>query len=239
MLTRNIVRHSVALAMLGFVTTVGSAQAATYTFNDPGWVSGSVNTSTGEVILTALSANPTAVSQTVSGIEITFTTTPGATSLTSQISTDGLLRSFDITNPGNVHTTSTAAGVPTNWVLGVVGAVATLSANNSCGGQPCDFIVGPGPYTNFNSSLETHSPFIDLEGKFVISGITNLLISSIVVQFGSVPDERNQTFACLTCAPPPPGETPIPGALPLFTSGMGVLGFLGWRRKRRLARQAA
>ncbi|HET7912059.1 MAG TPA: hypothetical protein VFL49_08510, partial [Pseudolabrys sp.] len=43
---------------------------------------------------------------------------------------------------------------------------------------------------------------------------------------------------CTTCAPPP-GETPIPGALPLFTSGMGVLGFLGWRRKRRMARQAA
>ena len=28
--------------------------------------------------------------------------------------------------------------------------------------------------------------------------------------------------------------TPIPGALPLFATGLGVLGLLGWRRKRKL-----
>ena len=34
------------------------------------------------------------------------------------------------------------------------------------------------------------------------------------------------------------GETPIPGALPLFASGGGLLGFLSWRRKRKTARAA-
>ncbi|MGB6589090.1 MAG: hypothetical protein WCC50_10370 [Pseudolabrys sp.] len=29
--------------------------------------------------------------------------------------------------------------------------------------------------------------------------------------------------------------TPVPGALPLFVSGLGVFGFLGWRRKRKAA----
>ena len=29
--------------------------------------------------------------------------------------------------------------------------------------------------------------------------------------------------------------TPIPAALPLFASGLGVLGLLGWRRKRKNA----
>jgi PEP-CTERM motif len=29
--------------------------------------------------------------------------------------------------------------------------------------------------------------------------------------------------------------TPLPAALPLFTSGLGALGFLGWRRKRKNA----
>ena len=28
-------------------------------------------------------------------------------------------------------------------------------------------------------------------------------------------------------------ETPLPGALPLFATGLGVLGLLGWRRKRK------
>ena len=39
------------------------------------------------------------------------------------------------------------------------------------------------------------------------------------------------------CAPVP-SPTPVPGALPLFVSGAGLLGFLGWRRKRRTATMA-
>jgi hypothetical protein len=35
------------------------------------------------------------------------------------------------------------------------------------------------------------------------------------------------------CSPPP--GTPIPGALPLFATGLGTLGLLGWRRKRKAA----
>ena len=30
-----------------------------------------------------------------------------------------------------------------------------------------------------------------------------------------------------------PIATPLPGALPLFAGGLGALGLLGWRRKRR------
>ena len=32
-----------------------------------------------------------------------------------------------------------------------------------------------------------------------------------------------------------PGETPLPATLPLFATGLGVLGLLGWRRKRKAA----
>ena len=35
--------------------------------------------------------------------------------------------------------------------------------------------------------------------------------------------------------PPPLGGTPLPAALPLFASGLGALGMLGWRRKRKNA----
>ena len=31
-----------------------------------------------------------------------------------------------------------------------------------------------------------------------------------------------------------PGETPLPAALPLFATGLGGLGLLGWRRKRKV-----
>ena len=31
------------------------------------------------------------------------------------------------------------------------------------------------------------------------------------------------------------GTTPLPGALPLFASGLGMMGFWGWRRKRKPA----
>jgi hypothetical protein len=33
--------------------------------------------------------------------------------------------------------------------------------------------------------------------------------------------------------PPPTPTTPLPGALPLFAGGLGAMGLLGWRRKRK------
>jgi hypothetical protein len=30
-----------------------------------------------------------------------------------------------------------------------------------------------------------------------------------------------------------PSGVPLPGALPLFATGLGALGLLGWRRKRK------
>lgn len=37
----------------------------------------------------------------------------------------------------------------------------------------------------------------------------------------------------------PAAATPLPAALPLFASGVGALGLLGWRRKRKAAKLAA
>ena len=36
-----------------------------------------------------------------------------------------------------------------------------------------------------------------------------------------------------------PGAVPVPATLPLFVSGAGLLGFIGWQRKKRMAKIAA
>jgi hypothetical protein len=41
------------------------------------------------------------------------------------------------------------------------------------------------------------------------------------------------SFSGTAIAAPPPPEIPAPAALPLFATGIGGLGMLGWRRKRR------
>jgi hypothetical protein len=48
--------------------------------------------------------------------------------------------------------------------------------------------------------------------------------------WGSNPD---QSFTMNTTLLPPTPEIPLPAALPLFGTGLGALGLLGWRRKRK------
>jgi hypothetical protein len=43
----------------------------------------------------------------------------------------------------------------------------------------------------------------------------------------------------ITAFTPPPEATPLPAALPLFAGGLGALGLLGWRRKKKAAALAA
>lgn len=238
--SRGLLSAAAIAAMLGLA---GGAQASTYTFNDPGWASGSINTSTGVVILDALFTNPADVSDTISGLVMTFSTVPSSPSLSSQLNTTGNMVTFaSVSNPNHppgpptiVAGTTAAGGPPTNWALSQSLAVLTLSTNNSCGGTPCDLIVGAGPYSGGNTSLITHSPFIDQEGKFVITGLTNLVLSGLVVQFGTVPTNRLENFICTDCSPPgpPPNPTPLPGAVWLFgTVIAGGVGVRRWRKRR-------
>ena len=40
-------------------------------------------------------------------------------------------------------------------------------------------------------------------------------------------------------SPSPASATPLPAALPLFATGLGALGFLGWRKKKKATAPAA
>jgi len=66
------------------------------------------------------------------------------------------------------------------------------------------------PSLNVVASLTETGAMQEIGGYFGVAG------NSIQVQSGSAP-----------------AVTPLPAALPLFASGLGALGLLGWRRKRK------
>jgi hypothetical protein len=51
--------------------------------------------------------------------------------------------------------------------------------------------------------------------------------------WGSGNIEVDQSFTIHAIAPTPIASTPLPAALPLFATGLGALGLLGWLRKRK------
>jgi hypothetical protein len=76
------------------------------------------------------------------------------------------------------------------------------------------------PISNSDTLLITSS----LTGPFSLSQTLTLTLGA-----GALVHLENNT----TLAPAPLANTPLPTTLPLFASGLGALGLLGWRRKRK------
>ena len=76
-----------------------------------------------------------------------------------------------------------------------------------------------------------HLDLTDLVGSGVLSGVTGSGMADGTVVFNSPgpPANFDGTFDVTVNAT----LTPLPAALPLFASGLGALGLLGWRRKRK------
>ncbi len=62
-------------------------------------------------------------------------------------------------------------------------------------------------------------------------------ISNVSFQYGTALTEPNVSGVCTgLCGPPEPiAGVPLPGALPLFVSGLAGMGVIGWRRRRKAA----
>jgi hypothetical protein len=58
---------------------------------------------------------------------------------------------------------------------------------------------------------------------------------SIVSGFASLYDSNFNNIISVTGTLTQVNQVPLPGALPLFATGLGALGLLGWRRKRKAA----
>jgi hypothetical protein len=242
MFTGRIMRHSAALAVLGFLTAAGSAQAATYNLNyagSPVYCSGGCLTAT---YPTAGTVDVTVVSAADDYLHFHVDLATGWRFLDNHGTTFAF--SLDVAGASIVN------------VVGNNGATYGAPQTNVDAGDgvgDATHLFGYGLLgTNFHGGGHVNSDDLvfDVKKTGVDLSLANLILTqdkngNFVLFIADVGNPDGTTGfvgalnICTNCAPPPPSETPIPGALPLFTSGMGVLGFLGWRRKRRLARQAA
>lgn len=220
-----------------FGTPVGSSTVdgpvnATATFT--------LGTNSLTITLTDLLANPTSDGQLISAISFNVIGALGPASLTTS---SGLLSSVNTST--NLYSAGVLTTPLTHW--GFVSGVLTALT----GGQPNSLIIGPdsaggfahaGVYDNANPSVSNHNPVVLGSATFVISmlGVNPLsTISNVVFQFGTDTGSRLVTGVCeLGCPSTSLSETPLPGALPLFASGLGALGLFGWRRKRKSAARA-
>ena len=64
------------------------------------------------------------------------------------------------------------------------------------------------------------------------------LINSVTISVGGWSTDQTHTDV-ISEIDLPGTPTPLPAALPLFISGLGALGLLGWRRKRKAAASLA
>jgi hypothetical protein len=102
-------------------------------------------------------------------------------------------------------------------------------------------IGGPIALSGTDNLLFSTSPYVDAAGIGVsITGLGGtfdyILRSSGIASCNSEAGCSLLAGAGFTLTPGAVTPTvPLPGALPLFATGLGALGLLGWRRKRKLA----
>jgi hypothetical protein len=72
---------------------------------------------------------------------------------------------------------------------------------------------------------------------FTTPGVSPTLCptGAILVKLGTNSTSTSETSNSFLIGTATPVTTPLPAALPLFAGGLGVLGLLGWRRKRKVA----
>jgi len=131
---------------------------------------------------------------------------------------------------GNISTLSTGGQVPGTYnglVSGTLAGSVSISAANN--GTFVDILLNAVALAALNSG---EGGLFAFGGDLL--GVPDGQLTQRTVFANSSVDEigatDGNTQLILTI---PTSATPLPGALPLFASGLGALGLLGWRRKRK------
>jgi hypothetical protein len=155
----------------------------------------------------------------------------------------GILNS--VTLHGAVNTTwSGGASTDDNsarYVIGVGGVFFGMSAENLGNGTVGASIDTPVPTTFLSEFIGLTSAPTSVSVANTTAGTNNPISSTFLNETvtyeytagaPSVPGAPLFTNTGPESSGPPP-TTPLPTALPLFATGLGALGLLGWRRKRK------
>ena len=126
----------------------------------------------------------------------------------------------------NVGTLSTSTALPALIYTATEGAISSTFTLN----PPSSFVFTPGtPGLTLDQLVISGSGLVTLSGFEATAAIWSLTTQGVGLDGGS----GTFTFSATLIATPAP--VPLPAALPLFATGLGALGLLGWRWKRKLA----
>jgi hypothetical protein len=210
-------KTSFILAGLISLLCVANANATTITFFETATVSGSLNgVSFTDAFITITGVGNTA--NTLSGQTCCFSNSIGTATFTLAGNGSGIIGSGTFLD-------SIRVVVNQNTLFGNPGQItghAGAGFSDFTIGTEILWTQGDSPFSNY--ALVTN---ISVTGAAVL-GLINLQIPSFSTTAGSLfITASTSTFTAVL------SEVPLPGALPLFATGLGALGLLGWRRKRK------